>query len=82
MSSQRTVTLTLNKLQLEMIVCCVKRCLPQTPLKLSVTPAVNCCPNCSAVLTQCSDFCSECVQCIDWQVEEQWADQMVKVLQA
>ena len=78
MSSQKTVTLTWNKLQLEMIVYCVGRALPKAPLHLSSQPAVQCCPTCATILMNAKNYCSECGQCIDYSTDVRWAEEVFR----
>ena len=76
MAPKKTVTLTWTKLEVEMIVHSLGRCLPRTPLQVSSEPVVNCCPTCAAVLRHSDGYCSECGQCIDQEVNTQWAEQL------
>lgn len=76
MAPKKTVTLTWTKLELEMIVYSVGRCLPRPPLQVSSEPVVKCCPTCAAVLQHLDGYCSECGQCIDQEANIQWAEQL------
>jgi len=76
MPTEKTVTLTWSKLELQMIVYCLSRCLPRTPLRVSSDPVVHCCPTCAAVLLPPTGYCSECGQSIDWDTDTQWARQL------
>ena len=76
MAPQKTVTLTWTKLELEMIVHSLSRCLPRTALQVSSEPVVICCPTCAAELQHLDGYCSECGQCIDQEADIQWAEQL------
>jgi len=59
-----------------MIVQCLSRCLPRSPLQVSAAPAVKCCPTCAAVLSEPKSYCSECGQCFDQDTDAQWVEQL------